>query len=150
MTSHLVAKGHTVVGLDTDFFGACDFLGHPDPVPQLTVDLRDVTASDLEGFDAVLHLAPLSNDPLSDLDPRLTYDINLHASVRPGGTAIIAAFAQDGPERCSGLACVRYSPDVLQRELGSAFRLEESIPESHRTPVDTVQKFEYHRFTRAA
>jgi nucleoside-diphosphate-sugar epimerase len=82
MTSHLVAKGHTVVGLDTDFFSACDFLGHPDPVPQLTVDLRDVTASDLEGFDAVLHLAALSNDPLSDLDPRLTYDINLRASVR--------------------------------------------------------------------
>ena len=49
---------------------------------ELTVDLRDVQPAHLEGFDAVVHLAALSNDPLSDLNPALTYDINLHASVR--------------------------------------------------------------------
>jgi nucleoside-diphosphate-sugar epimerase len=82
LTPHLTAKGHRVVGLDTDFFSGCDFRGCPDEVPQLGVDLRDVAARDLEGFDAVLHLAALSNDPLSNLDSSLTYDINLHASVR--------------------------------------------------------------------
>lgn len=86
---------------------------------------------------------------LTDAKDRARYVGHLRASLRPGGTAIIATFAEDGPEKCSGLACVRYSPDALQRELGTAFRLEESIPESHHTPFDTVQQFEYHRFTRA-
>jgi len=81
MTSDLIAAGHQVVGLDVDFFSACDFLDAPEPVPSLAVDLRDVSPRDLEGFDAVVHLAALSNDPLSDLNPSLTYDINLTASV---------------------------------------------------------------------
>ena len=82
MAPLLARQGHEVVGLDTDFFADCDFLAPPEPFPTLTVDLRDVTSADLEGFDAVVHLAALSNDPLSDLNPNLTYDINLHASVR--------------------------------------------------------------------
>ena len=82
MTPVLTALGHDVVGLDTDFYSACDFLAAPDPVPTLGVDLRDVTPEDLRGFDAVIHLAALSNDPLSDLNPTLTYDINRDASVR--------------------------------------------------------------------
>ncbi len=81
MTSQMLARGHEVVGLDTDLFRDCDFTAAPDDVPSLAVDLRDVTPDLLEGFDAVVHLAALSNDPLSDLDPELTYDINLHASV---------------------------------------------------------------------
>jgi nucleoside-diphosphate-sugar epimerase len=82
MTPLLVLLGHEVVGLDTGYFDGCDFLAPPDPVPTLDLDVRDVTPADLEGFDAVVHLAALSNDPLSDIDPRLTYDINLAASVR--------------------------------------------------------------------
>ena len=82
MTPVLAALGHDVVGLDTDFYSECDFLAAPDPVPTLGVDLRDVTPEDLRGFDAVIHLAALSNDPLSDLNPGLTYDINRDASVR--------------------------------------------------------------------
>jgi nucleoside-diphosphate-sugar epimerase len=82
MTSVLTARGHEVVGLDTDLFAECDFLYPPDQVPNLDVDVRDVTAADLVGFDAVIHLAALSNDPLSDLNPSLTYDINRDASVR--------------------------------------------------------------------
>lgn len=78
----LTSAGHEVVGLDTGFFDECDFLAPPDPIPELKVDLRDVTADALRGFDAVAHFAALSNDPLGDLNPTITYDINLHASVR--------------------------------------------------------------------
>lgn len=82
MTSYLVDLGHDVIGLDTDLFAGCDFLGAPDPVPTLEIDVRDVTASDLRGVDAVIHLAAMSNDPLADLNPRLTYAINRDASIR--------------------------------------------------------------------
>jgi nucleoside-diphosphate-sugar epimerase len=74
--------GHEVAGLDTGLYDGCDFAAPPDPTPTLSVDLRDVTADHLRGFDAVIHLAALSNDPLGDLNKDLTYDINLHASVR--------------------------------------------------------------------
>ena len=82
MTPLLVSLGHEVVGLDTDFFAACDFLAPPDPVPSLGIDVRDVTPADLVGFDAVIHLAALSNDPPSDLNSKLTYEINRDASIR--------------------------------------------------------------------
>jgi nucleoside-diphosphate-sugar epimerase len=82
MAPMLVREGHTVVGLDSDWFSQSAF-GEPlVAVPSKKIDLRDVQASDLEGFDAVVHLAGLSNDPLSDLNPELTYDINHLASVR--------------------------------------------------------------------
>jgi nucleoside-diphosphate-sugar epimerase len=82
MVPELRAAGHDVVGLDIGLFDECDFVSPPDDVPSLDVDLRDVTPSHLAGFDAVVHLAALSNDPLGDLSPNITYDINLHASVR--------------------------------------------------------------------
>jgi nucleoside-diphosphate-sugar epimerase len=73
--------GHEVVGLDTDLFAGCDF-GQPAPeIPEIRKDIREVTKADLEGFEAVVHLAALSNDPLGNLDPGLTYDINHKASV---------------------------------------------------------------------
>jgi nucleoside-diphosphate-sugar epimerase len=78
----LCAAGHDVVGLDTDLFEGCEF-GDPAPqVPQVRKDIRDLTKADLEGFDAVVHLAALSNDPLGNLDTKLTYDINHAASFR--------------------------------------------------------------------
>lgn len=78
----LSSAGNDVVGLDTDWFAGCDF-GEPGPEgPEIQKDIRDVCEADLEGFDAVVHLAALSNDPLGDLDPDLTYDINHRASVR--------------------------------------------------------------------
>jgi nucleoside-diphosphate-sugar epimerase len=82
MVSVLKAAGHEVVGLDTGLFDECDFLAPPDPVPALRLDLRDVTPEHLKGFDAVAHLGALSNDPLGDLNPQVTYDINQHASIR--------------------------------------------------------------------
>ena len=74
--------GHEVVGLDTDFFAGCDFSADLDDVPTLRTDLREVQEDALAGFHAVLHLAALSNDPLGDLNPECTYDINHRASVR--------------------------------------------------------------------
>jgi nucleoside-diphosphate-sugar epimerase len=78
----LRAAGHEAVGLDNDYFAGCDFGGAPDDVPRIDVDLRDVTPEHCAGFDAVFHLAALSNDPLGDMNPDVTYDINRHASVR--------------------------------------------------------------------
>jgi len=82
LTPVLQRLGHDVVGLDTDYFASGDFLAPPDDVPNLAMDMRDVTPEHLAGFDAVVHLAALSNDPLSDLNASLTYDINHAASVR--------------------------------------------------------------------
>ena len=78
------AAGHQVIGLDSDLYRGCTFGDPADiaAVPDLGVDLRDVTADQLDGIDAIVHLAALSNDPVSDLDPALTYDINHGASVR--------------------------------------------------------------------
>jgi len=78
----LLRTGHEVTGLDADFFAGCDFSCTLTQVTALHKDLRDVTTKDLEGFDAVLHLAALSNDPLSNLNSQCTYEINHRASVR--------------------------------------------------------------------
>ena len=79
----LAEAGHDVVGLDADLFADCTLPGRPlADVPSLRRDLRDVRPGDLEGFDAVLHLAGLSNDPLGNLDAALTYDVNGDASMR--------------------------------------------------------------------
>jgi nucleoside-diphosphate-sugar epimerase len=82
MVPMLLGGGHDVVGLDSDLFGQCTFSPGIHDVPDLRVDLRDVKPDRLEGFDAVFHLAALSNDPLGDLNPEITYDINHVASVR--------------------------------------------------------------------
>jgi nucleoside-diphosphate-sugar epimerase len=78
----LLSAGHAVVGLDTDLFAGCDFRAPAAELPEIRKDVRDLTKADLEGFDAVVHLAALSNDPLGNLDAELTYDINHRASVR--------------------------------------------------------------------
>jgi len=78
----LASADHEVVGLDSDLFDGCEF-GEPAPeIPEIRKDIRDLGKEDLDGFDAVVHLAALSNDPLGDLDAELTYDINHRASVR--------------------------------------------------------------------
>jgi nucleoside-diphosphate-sugar epimerase len=82
MVPMLQAAGHEVVGLDSDLFEQCTFgAGLPDVV-SIRKDLREVEPGDLTGFDAVAHLGGLSNDPMGDLNPAVTYDINHHASVR--------------------------------------------------------------------
>jgi nucleoside-diphosphate-sugar epimerase len=83
----LLKRGHDVVGLDSDLFRACTFLGSPIALPAIEKDVRDATIEDVEGFDAVIHLAGLSNDPLGDYRPGLTDDINRGGSVKLGGLA---------------------------------------------------------------
>lgn len=84
MTPMLMQAGHEVVGYDRDLYALCTFTegGRIYSVPTIDKDTRDVTLSDLIGIDAVVHLAALSNDPLGDLQPKLTDDINHRASVR--------------------------------------------------------------------
>jgi len=78
----LHSAGHQVTGLDTDFYAGCEFGAPAAEIPEVRKDIRDLTRADLEGFDAVVHLAALSNDPLGNLDSDLTYSINHRASVR--------------------------------------------------------------------
>jgi nucleoside-diphosphate-sugar epimerase len=82
MVPLLQSEGHEVVGLDSDLFSACTWDTVESSIPEINKDLRDVEAEDLAGFDAVIHLAALSNDPLGNLDPELTYAINHRGSVR--------------------------------------------------------------------
>jgi nucleoside-diphosphate-sugar epimerase len=77
----LRAAGHVVVGLDTLFYEGCDLGPDANGVPLLRLDVRDVEARHLGGFDAVVHLAALSNDPLGELSPALTSAINFEATV---------------------------------------------------------------------
>jgi nucleoside-diphosphate-sugar epimerase len=87
----LIDAGHEVVGLDSFLYEGCDFGEELAPaVPVIRGDVRDVRAEDLDGFDAVLHLAALSNDPLGDLDPECTYAVNHRASVSLARAAKLA------------------------------------------------------------
>ena len=78
----MARAGHEVVGLDTCFYRGCDFGEEIDSFVTVQRDVRDVTAADFDGFDAVVHLAALSNDPIGDLNEQWTYDINLDATLR--------------------------------------------------------------------
>lgn len=80
MAPVLQRAGHDVVGLDTGLYADCVLGPRPNDPPTLDVDLRDVTVEQLRGFDAVIHLAALSNDPLGALAPEITYSINHEAS----------------------------------------------------------------------
>lgn len=82
MVPMLQREGFDVVGLDTDLYRWCTYGDAPSDVPSIIKDVRDVTLDDLKGFDAVVHLAALSNDPLGNINPDLTYDINHRASVQ--------------------------------------------------------------------
>jgi len=89
MVPMLVKEGFDVTGLDTDLYRWCTYGDAPMDVKSIIKDVRDVELDDVKGFDAIVHLAALSNDPLGNLNPDLTYDINHKASVR------IAELARD-------------------------------------------------------
>ena len=87
LTPMLLKRGHEVTGLDSDLYRRCTFGELPAAmagVRNIEKDVRDVERDDLDGFDAILHLAGLSNDPLGDLNPSITDEINHRASVRLG------------------------------------------------------------------
>ncbi|MGZ4416112.1 MAG: NAD-dependent epimerase/dehydratase family protein, partial [Gaiellaceae bacterium] len=90
MVPVLQAAGHEVTGLDVYFYDGCDLMPGVD-VPQLHVDVRDVRPEHLAGFDAVVHLAALSNDPLGDMRPELTHEINFHATAKVAAAAKAAS-----------------------------------------------------------
>src|SRR5579864_7243325 len=82
LTSMLLQRGHDAAGLDTGYY--CEGWLYDDgfQVPRyVKKDIRRLTEADVEGFDAVVHLAELSNDPLAQLDPRLTFEINHRGTV---------------------------------------------------------------------
>lgn len=78
----LLSNGFEVIGLDSDLYRECTFGNGLVNIPSIDKDIRDVSQNDFNGFDAVVHLAGLSNDPLGDLNPELTFEINHRASVR--------------------------------------------------------------------
>jgi nucleoside-diphosphate-sugar epimerase len=78
----LQSKGHEVVGFDIGYFKDCLLSSVQNNFKQITKDIRDVDASDLTGIDAVIHLAGLSNDPLGELVPGLTEEINLRGAIK--------------------------------------------------------------------
>lgn len=119
----LAARGHEVVGCDTELFAQCSFGPEPAPFPNLGRDVRDLSSEDLDGFDAVIHLAGLSNDPLGDLDPELTIAINADASVALARKALHA-----GVERfVFSSSCSNYGA-------GSDDLLDEQAPLNPVTP----------------
>ncbi len=80
---------------------------------------------------------------LTEAAQRARYVETLKRALRPGGHAIIATFALDGPQRCSGLAVMRHSPESIARELGAEFSLVEAVDEHHTTPAGVVQHFNH-------
>jgi trans-aconitate methyltransferase len=86
---------------------------------------------------------------LTEAHARERYREHLVEVLKPGGSAIIATFAPDGPEKCSGLPVARYSPEALASELGPALRLIESQAHTHKTPWGTTQSFQYSRFVKS-
>jgi ubiquinone/menaquinone biosynthesis C-methylase UbiE len=80
---------------------------------------------------------------LTDEADRQAYVQKVFNAVKPGGHVIVATFAEDGPEQCSGLPVMRYTPDQLHDQFGDAFRLERHSKEAHHTPAGKVQQFVY-------
>jgi SAM-dependent methyltransferase len=120
----LGAAGRTITWIDADVTG------------EWTADPVDIWHDR-----AVFHF-------LTDAADRASYMRRLNELVKPHGTAIIATFALDGPEMCSGLPVVRYSPELLADELGNDFALVEARRHQHATPRGTTQSFQYSRFRR--
>lgn len=145
LVDDLVAEGYTdVTVLDlsaTALAVARQRLGkHADVVHWMEDDITR-TEFPIHRFDiwhdrAVFHF-------LTDPADRQAYVAQVMRSVRPGGHVIVATFAEDGPEKCSGLPVMRYQPDALHAEFGGAFLLVAHEKEAHHTPFGTVQQFVY-------
>lgn len=85
---------------------------------------------------------------LTAAEDREAYKAALQAAIEPNGHLVIGSFALDGPERCSGLPVMRYSPETLAAELGSGYALRHSLQEQHITPAGRMQHFQFSRFVR--
>jgi nucleoside-diphosphate-sugar epimerase len=91
LTQTLRQSGHQVVGIDIDLYAKCTFgLDAAAPIPCIDCDIRELTAAQLEGFDAIVHLAGVCNDPLGDLLPETTLAVNERATIRLAELAVAA------------------------------------------------------------
>jgi nucleoside-diphosphate-sugar epimerase len=117
MAPHLVEQGYQVVGLDTGYFDDCSLLKDPTPIETITKDIRDLLPDDVAGFDAVIHLAALSNDPIGNLDHGWTEEINHRSSVR------LAELAKD-----AGVRRFLFSSSCIMYGMSSAEVVDETSP----------------------
>ena len=124
MAQTLLAEGHAVTGTDTNYFDNCYLAGDIPAYPRIDADIRDIAASALAGFDAIVHLAALSNDPLGDLKADWTFDINVAATER------LARLAMD----VGGTLCVDVAAGSIYGAAGGDERLGESAPLAPITP----------------
>jgi len=124
----LEKAGHEAVGVDTFFFETCGLRARPQGrgPAEWRADLRDIPLNTLAGFDAVLHLAALSNDPLGDLDPELTHAINQRASVR------LASYA-----KTAGVSRFVFASSCSLYGSAGAERVAEDAPLKPLTPYGT-------------
>lgn len=90
LTDLLIRKGYSVVGFDVNYFQNCNLKPIDQNLNQIIKDIRSVERKDVEGFDAIIHLAGLSNDPLGEFNPSLTEEINFHGTLRLARMAKIA------------------------------------------------------------
>ncbi len=103
----------------------------------------DITAVDLLGAHYDLWNNSAVFNLLTDEEDRRKYVELVMRSLKPGGHIIVASFGVDGPQKCSGLDVVRYSPESMHDEFGDTFNLVESVGETHKTPFGTTQDFVY-------
>ncbi|NNU80310.1 SDR family oxidoreductase [Halovulum dunhuangense] len=122
MAPHLVALGHEVVGLDTGYYAPCTLVPDRTTIPAIVKDIRDVVPADLKGFDAVIHLAALSNDPIGNLDQGWTTDINHTATVR------LAELARD-----AGVRRFLFSSSCIMYGMSEAGVVDERSPLDPKT-----------------
>src|SRR5438045_8438092 len=122
MTPHFLKEGYEVAGLDTGYFSECTFVPGGGQVRSIRKDIRDLTPKDLEGFDEVVHLAALSNDPIGNLNDSWTEDINFHASVR------LAEFA-----RAAGVSRFLFSSSCIMYGAASTEVVTEESPLDPKT-----------------
>src|SRR3954452_19311581 len=122
MVPHLVAAGYGVTGLDTEYFGACTLVDTPLDIAEVRKDIRDLVAEDLDGFDAVIHLAALSNDPIGNLNDVWTDEINFQASLR------LAELARD-----AGVGRFLFSSSCIMYGMSEAAVVDETAPLDPKT-----------------
>ena len=149
LIDHLMARGLDCLAvLDVSGAALARARARLGPAASIPIRLETDVANDwsLKPMDiwhdrAVFHFLTENHD-------RERYRFHLLRTLKEGGSAILATFAPDGPDRCSGLPVVRYSPESLCTELGPAFGLIESVPHVHTTPWGATQSFLYCRFRR--